>query len=142
MGRLAGRLAARVHVYAKQQRLAHLESGVAGRTPHRAVAATGGPKVGRPGQHSPSRLTRNGDYSERSATTGSTRAARRAGIHAARPVTASRRTTAAPKLKGSDGVMPKSMLLINRTSSSAAGTPMARPMRTVRKLPRTTSHLT
>jgi hypothetical protein len=43
------RLATTVHLYADQQRLAHLATRMAGWTPHRSVAARGGQIFGRPG---------------------------------------------------------------------------------------------
>src|SRR5713101_1118462 len=77
-------------------------------------------------------------YSYRNATMGSTRAARRAGAHAATSATAHNTAGTATKVIGSSARTWKSRLARKRVAASAPATPRTRPAAETRKLWRTT----
>ena len=81
-------------------------------------------------------------HSQRNAFAGSTRAALRAGNHAAAAATAIISTPAATKLTGSAGSTPYNRLFTNRVSASAAATPTAKPIPAITRLSLTTIHCT
>ena len=77
-------------------------------------------------------------YSPRSASIGSTLAARRAGSTAASKATAASIAVVVPRTSGLHASTPKSSAVIRWPAAMAAGRPMSSPRPTCRKAPRST----
>jgi hypothetical protein len=78
------------------------------------------------------------DYSLRRATIGSTPAARRAGITDASRAASASSSVATASITGSQGLTPNSWPVISLPAPIAAGMPIANPIPTYEKAPRST----